>query len=141
MTEADADKALADAFNTNTALIQIIEFSAVQFCYPSRVTVKILKGLSLTIHRGQKVALVGESGSGKSTCIQLLERYYDPRSGSVTINGVQLKEIPVFLETADWLRRTGARSLFDYCAQQHTRWRQIDHRKAGNFCCKTSSGI
>jgi len=96
LTAEDANKALANAFNTNNGLIRIVEFSAVEFCYPSKVTVKILKKLSLTINRGQKVALVGESGSGKSTCIQLLERYYDPTGGSVKINGVQLKEIPVY---------------------------------------------
>mmetsp|Transcript_116926 Transcript_116926/g.376134 ORF Transcript_116926/g.376134 Transcript_116926/m.376134 type:complete len:1290 (+) Transcript_116926:36-3905(+) len=75
--------------------LNVIEFKDVRFSYPSRPDNKILQGLSLTIHKGQKVALVGESGSGKSTVIQLLERFYDPMSGVVTVNGVDLKMLPL----------------------------------------------
>lgn len=60
-----------------------VEFSAVEFCYPMRPTVKILQGLSLTASSGQTVALVGSSGCGKSTSIQLMERFYDPLGGAV----------------------------------------------------------
>lgn len=48
-----------------------------------RPQTQILQGLSLDIKKGQTVALVGHSGCGKSTCIQLLQRFYDPNSGSV----------------------------------------------------------
>ena len=51
----------------------------VRFSYPSRAEMQVLKGLSLTIKAGQKVAFVGESGSGKSTLVNLLMRFYDPR--------------------------------------------------------------
>ena len=60
-----------------------IEFSGVEFNYPSRPSVKILQGLDLTAESGQTVALVGSSGCGKSTTIQLMERFYDPLGGSV----------------------------------------------------------
>ena len=59
----------------------------VVFYYPARPEVKILNGLSMSITRGQKVAVVGESGSGKSTVMALLERFYDPNTGTVLVNG------------------------------------------------------
>eukprot|EP00928_Gymnodinium_smaydae_P023621 TRINITY_DN19421_c0_g3_i1.p1 TRINITY_DN19421_c0_g3~~TRINITY_DN19421_c0_g3_i1.p1 ORF type:complete len:1276 (+),score=236.73 TRINITY_DN19421_c0_g3_i1:316-3828(+) len=71
--------------------ISSITFENVTFKYPSRPDVQILKGLSLSISKGQKVAFVGESGSGKSTAIQLLERFYDPDSGDVKINDISLR--------------------------------------------------
>ena len=67
--------------------IEKFEFEAVHFTYPARPDVKVLNGLSLTIQRGQKVAVVGESGSGKSTVMALLERFYDPDAGAVLVNG------------------------------------------------------
>jgi ATP-binding cassette subfamily B (MDR/TAP) protein 1 len=54
----------------------------------------------LTIPAGKTVALVGPSGSGKSTTVQLIERFYDPKSGSITLDGVDLRDINVA-----WLRR------------------------------------
>lgn len=62
-----------------------IEFRDVKFHYPSRKDVPILMGLNLKIAKGSKVALVGSSGCGKSTCIQLLQRFYDPIDGAVKI--------------------------------------------------------
>jgi ATP-binding cassette, subfamily B (MDR/TAP), member 1 len=59
----------------------------VNFTYPSRCDVPILKNLSFHVNAGQTIALVGSSGSGKSTCVQLLQRFYDPDSGSVCIDG------------------------------------------------------
>ncbi|KAK9760001.1 hypothetical protein K7432_016415 [Basidiobolus ranarum] len=72
-----------------------IEFRNVSFSYPSRPDVPILKGFNLEVKPGQTVALVGSSGSGKSTCIQLLERFYDPIEGSVLIDGIDIKELNV----------------------------------------------
>ena len=60
-----------------------IAFRGVHFSYPNRPEAKILNGLSLKAQKGQTVALVGSSGCGKSTCIQLLERFYDCNQGSV----------------------------------------------------------
>ncbi|XP_066997611.2 ATP-dependent translocase ABCB1 [Anabrus simplex] len=76
-----------------------IKFSNVHFEYPSRKDVKILKGLNLTINRGETVALVGSSGCGKSTCIQLIQRFYDPIQGTVELDGMDLKNLNVA-----WLR-------------------------------------
>jgi ATP-binding cassette subfamily B (MDR/TAP) protein 1 len=59
------------------------EFKNVRFSYPNRPESKIFRGLSLMIEPGTTVALVGMSGSGKSSTVQLMERFYDPTSGTV----------------------------------------------------------
>jgi len=71
----------------------------VQFSYPARPDVPILKGVSLTFEAGKTAALVGASGSGKSTIVSLVERFYDPLSGSVKLDGVLLPELNL-----KWLR-------------------------------------
>lgn len=76
-----------------------IKLENVKFNYPSRPNVPIVKDLSLTFPAGQTIALVGASGSGKSTVISLVERFYDPLSGVVRLDGIDLKELNV-----KWLR-------------------------------------
>lgn len=53
----------------------------------------VLQNFSLTVLAGQTVALVGASGSGKSTCIQLLERFYDPAQGRILLDGRYLRSL------------------------------------------------
>lgn len=77
-----------------------IKFEGIHFSYPSRPDVKIFKGFCLEVEAGTTVALVGESGSGKSTLIQLLERFYDPDQGQVTIDGQDIRKFEV-----KWLRQ------------------------------------
>jgi ATP-binding cassette subfamily B (MDR/TAP) protein 1 len=60
-----------------------VKYQQVEFFYPSRPNSIVLQGLNIEVLKGQTVALVGQSGCGKSTCIQLLERFYDPVLGSV----------------------------------------------------------
>ena len=67
-----------------------IEFKDVWFKYPSRKE-WILKGVSFIVQAGQTVAIAGESGSGKSTCIELLERFYDIQKGEILLDGVNIK--------------------------------------------------
>jgi len=68
-----------------------IVFHDVSFTYPSRPGVQVLDGLNLTVPGSQTVALVGASGCGKSTCIQLLQRFYDPLQGSINLDGVDIR--------------------------------------------------
>ncbi|KAK6036166.1 hypothetical protein COOONC_26329, partial [Cooperia oncophora] len=63
-----------------------IHFRDIHFSYPSRPDVEVLKGITFSVEAGEKVALVGSSGSGKSTLTALLLRFYDPDSGSVSVN-------------------------------------------------------
>nr|XP_060638307.1 ATP-dependent translocase ABCB1 [Anolis sagrei ordinatus] len=70
-------------------------FHNVHFNYPAREDVQVLKGLNLKINSGQTVALVGSSGCGKSTTVQLIQRFYDPLEGMVTIDGQDIKTINI----------------------------------------------
>uniref|UniRef100_A0A1I8A8Z0 Multidrug resistance protein 1 n=1 Tax=Steinernema glaseri TaxID=37863 RepID=A0A1I8A8Z0_9BILA len=67
----------------------------VRFHYPTRPDIPILKGISFDVNPGQTVALVGSSGCGKSTIVQLLLRYYNPLSGSITIDGHEISDINI----------------------------------------------
>nr|QZZ63294.1 ABC transporter [Leptinotarsa decemlineata] len=69
------------------------DFSRINFSYPTRSEIQVLKGLNLSILQGKTVALVGQSGCGKSTIIQLIERFYDPSSGEVKLDGNNLKSM------------------------------------------------
>eukprot|EP00930_Biecheleria_cincta_P042445 TRINITY_DN29208_c0_g1_i1.p1 TRINITY_DN29208_c0_g1~~TRINITY_DN29208_c0_g1_i1.p1 ORF type:complete len:1315 (-),score=229.41 TRINITY_DN29208_c0_g1_i1:121-3717(-) len=74
-----------------TGPLQSFTFKDVEFYYPARPDVKVLAGVNLAIQQGQKVALVGESGSGKSSIMALLDRFYDPSSGLVLVNGEDMR--------------------------------------------------
>ncbi|KAG1683926.1 hypothetical protein DVH05_012501 [Phytophthora capsici] len=76
-----------------------IHFTNLTFAYPSRPDASIYRDYNLSIRRGQTVALVGASGSGKSTAIALLERFYDPSSGVVTLDGHDVRSLSL-----PWLR-------------------------------------
>jgi ATP-binding cassette subfamily B (MDR/TAP) protein 1 len=76
-----------------------ITLENVEFSYPARLDVPIVKNLSLTFPAGRTTALVGASGSGKSTVISLVERFYDPLSGSVRLDGVDIRDLNL-----KWLR-------------------------------------
>ncbi|WVO17493.1 hypothetical protein L204_105185 [Cryptococcus depauperatus] len=72
-----------------------IRFQGVQFNYPTRPAVKVLDDLTIDIPAGSCVALVGPSGCGKSTTMQLLERFYDPLAGRVTLDNMDIKDLNV----------------------------------------------
>ena len=82
---------------------KVIEFGKisiedVHFSYPSRPSVEILKGISIDIEPGQKIAIVGTSGTGKSTLAQLMMRFYEPNAGQIKLNGRNIQEYSV----SDW---------------------------------------
>ena len=68
-----------------------IEFRDVSFCYPMRPDVVALNAVSFKIGVGETVALVGPSGAGKSTIFQLLLRFFDPQSGTIAVDGVDIR--------------------------------------------------
>lgn len=69
-----------------------IVFNDVSFAYPSAPNAEVVTALSLKINQGETVAVVGPSGAGKSTLFQLMTRFYDPMSGSIEINNVDIKD-------------------------------------------------
>ncbi|KAI4968971.1 hypothetical protein ZWY2020_046301 [Hordeum vulgare] len=76
-----------------------IDFRHVSFKYPTRLDIPIFCDFTLHIPSGKTVALVGESGSGKSTIIALLERFYNPDSGTILLDGVEIKSLNI-----NWFR-------------------------------------
>nr|XP_057941803.1 ATP-dependent translocase ABCB1-like [Doryrhamphus excisus] len=72
-----------------------IEFKNIHFKYPSRPDVKVLNNMSLSVKSGQTMALVGSSGCGKSTSIQLLQRFYDPQEGSISIGDHDIRSLNI----------------------------------------------
>jgi ABC-type multidrug transport system fused ATPase/permease subunit len=75
-----------------------ISIEDLHFSYPSRPSVEILKGISIDIEPGQKIAIVGTSGTGKSTLAQLMMRFYEPNAGQIKLNGRNIQEYSV----SDW---------------------------------------
>ena len=71
----------------------------VQFSYPARPDVQVLQGISLSLSPGKTLALVGPSGCGKSTVVSLIERFYDPSAGSLTLESFDLRDLNL-----QWLR-------------------------------------
>ena len=67
-----------------------LDFQGVRFCYPSRPEYAALDGFDLSVAPGEAVALVGPSGAGKSTVFQLLLRFFDPGTGAVLLDGVNI---------------------------------------------------
>ncbi|GMF63810.1 unnamed protein product [Phytophthora fragariaefolia] len=95
---------LIDASQRDTGIVPDscsgrIEVVNVNFAYPSRPEAPILRDYSVTIESGQTVAFVGASGGGKSTIISLLERFYEPTSGSILLDGKDVRTLNV-----KWLR-------------------------------------
>ena len=76
-----------------------IALEEINFQYPSRPGVDVLKNLSMSFPAGKTSAIVGASGSGKSTVVALVERFYDPASGTVKLDGVNIKDLNI-----KWLR-------------------------------------
>jgi ATP-binding cassette subfamily B protein len=78
-----------------------IRFDGVAFAYPTRPEENVLKSLDLVVAPGEVVALVGPSGAGKSTVFQLAMRFYDPKDGAISFDGVDIRSV----DPADLRRR------------------------------------
>ena len=77
-----------------------LQFENVEFAYPSRLDMSVLKNFNLSLKPGQTLALVGQSGSGKTTVASLVSRFYDPISGRISLDGKDIKTLE-----PHWMRR------------------------------------
>jgi len=77
-----------------------VELRDVVFAYPARPDILVFRHFNLVVPAGKTIALVGSSGSGKSTVVSLIERFYDPLSGTVLLDGVDLRNLSL-----KWLRQ------------------------------------
>ena len=72
-----------------------VSLENIDFTYPARPDHQVLNKVSFEAQEGQTVALCGQSGCGKSTCVQLIQRFYDPQGGAVKIGGYDIRELNV----------------------------------------------
>ncbi|WP_414661116.1 ABC transporter ATP-binding protein [Horticoccus sp. 23ND18S-11] len=99
-TETETDAARGGHVTTLPARLRgEVAFVGVNFRYPARPEVPVLRNLSLAAQPGERIALVGPSGAGKSTLTALLLRFYDPESGRLLIDGRDARDYPL-----TWLR-------------------------------------
>lgn len=90
----DTDSRIADEGNKRLDHVKgAIEFQDVRFSYVEGE--EVLKGISLSVNPGETVAIVGATGAGKSTIINLLSRFYEIDSGTITIDGVDIKDVEI----------------------------------------------
>lgn len=98
-SKSTIDPMSTDGKILNYGLRGEVEFKDVFFRYPSRQDVIVHRGINFKVHEGQTIALVGSSGCGKSTCIQLLQRFYDPVFGQVLLDDLDIRKYNI-----SWLR-------------------------------------
>ncbi|MCF6319330.1 MAG: ATP-binding cassette domain-containing protein [Proteobacteria bacterium] len=79
-----------------TPIKGVLSFNHVSFAYPSRLDLNVLKNISITINAGETVALVGPSGAGKSTLFQLLMRFYEPQTGQILFDGININKLNLY---------------------------------------------
>ena len=91
------------------------------FAYPTRPNIPILRGLSLTVEPGTVTALVGPSGCGKSSLIGLLQRFYDVTAGSILLDGVDIRRLPVAWLRAQMALVQQVRARETSCRRRHRR--------------------
>ena len=91
----NAENTIKDSPNPvhKTSLEESIRFNNVNFCYDS--SKPILKDVSFEVMKGRSIAVVGESGAGKSTLVDLVPRFYDVVGGEITIDGIDIRNIPM----------------------------------------------
>ena len=105
-----------------------VRFESVTFGYRDNL---VLPGLDLDIPAGQTVAMVGETGAGKTTIARLLGRFYDPRSGRVTLDGVDLRQLPDSVLRSEIIVITQENFLFEGSVADNIRLGRPDALRRG----------
>ncbi|CAG9561784.1 unnamed protein product [Danaus chrysippus] len=100
-------------------------FDQVRFKYPCRPTVKVLRGIDLKLSEGETIVLVGESGCGKSTVIQLLQRYYNPDSGTISLEDKPLTHLRVDEVRANFALVSQEPTLFERSIRENVEYGDI----------------
>lgn len=99
-----------------------VAFSHVDFCYPDTPENPVLQDISFTVHRGETVAIIGSTGCGKSSLVQLIPRFYDVTRGTVTVDGVDVRDFAL----QDLRERIGIvmqqSELFSRSIAENIRW-------------------
>ena len=90
----DYEPALADGDKEMPADPQVIEIKDLSFRYEGAKQ-DALKHINMTLHKGERIALVGANGSGKTTLVKMLLRLYDPTRGQVTVDGTDVRDLPI----------------------------------------------
>ncbi|MEQ8902395.1 MAG: ABC transporter transmembrane domain-containing protein [Roseovarius sp.] len=103
-----------------------IEFDAVRFAYPARPETPALHDFNLNIKPGETVALVGPSGAGKTSVIQLIQRFYDPDEGRITLDGVALWDMARHEFRADLALVPQDPVIFAASARENIRFGRLD---------------
>jgi ATP-binding cassette subfamily B protein len=94
LLEIESDiKELTSPMVINSDARSVIEFKDVNFCYPSRPDRAALNQINLAIPTGKIIAFVGPSGAGKTTLFELLQRFYDPQTGSISFNNTDITQL------------------------------------------------
>jgi len=93
-SKADAVNPTGEITSFNEApTVPFLELKDVTFTYPHRPELPVLTGLSFCVAKGQSIALVGPSGSGKSSCMSLLQRFYDVTEGDLLVTGHKVQDL------------------------------------------------
>ena len=98
----DQKPAIINGALTDIPFQESIEFRDVSFVYPD-TGIRALQNVSFTVRKGEKIAIIGKTGSGKTTIAEMLLRTFDPTSGSILIDGADLKD----LDLDTWRRMVG----------------------------------
>lgn len=131
----------ADQKITSQDLIGDLKFSIKSFAYPDEPTIPVLKNIEFDLKPGQTLGIVGKVGSGKSTIIELLLREFDCYDGQITINGYDIRKIPLNV----WLREISYvpqnNYLFSTSIQNNISFSQINANEADVIAAAKKSDL